>query len=56
MELGLLEKLPVVQLLKNFPTFYGSQRFITIFRRSLHWSLSLARSIQSIPPHSTRYA
>jgi hypothetical protein len=25
----LLKKLPVVQLLKNFPTFYGTQRFIT---------------------------
>jgi hypothetical protein len=47
----LLENLPVVQLLKNFPTFYGTRRFITVFTRALHWSLSLARSIQSIPPH-----
>jgi hypothetical protein len=38
-------------LLKNFPTFYGIRRFITIFTRALHWSLSWARSIQSIPSH-----
>jgi hypothetical protein len=35
-ELSLLEKLPVVQLLKNFPAFYGMQRFITVFRRALN--------------------
>jgi hypothetical protein len=37
-----------VQLLKNFPAFYGTRRFITVFTRALHWSLSWARSIQSI--------
>jgi hypothetical protein len=31
----LLEKPPVVQLLKNFPKFYGTRRFITVFTRSL---------------------
>jgi hypothetical protein len=52
-----LEKPPVVQLLKDFPAFYGTRRFITMFIRALHWSLSWARSIQSIPPHriSLRY-
>jgi hypothetical protein len=30
---------PVVQLLKNFPTFHGSWRFITVFTRAIHWSL-----------------
>jgi hypothetical protein len=44
---GHFEKLPIVQLLKNFPAFYGSRRFITVFTRALHWSLSWARSIQS---------
>jgi hypothetical protein len=34
------EKLPVAQPLKNFPTFYAIQRFITVFTRALHWSLS----------------
>jgi hypothetical protein len=48
---ALLEKLPVVQLLKNYPVFYGTRRFITVFTRALHWSLSWARSIQSIPSH-----
>jgi hypothetical protein len=36
----LLEKLPIVQLLKNFPAFYGTRKFITVFTRALHWSLS----------------
>jgi hypothetical protein len=45
---ALLEKLPTAQLLKNF---YGTRRFITVFTRALHWSLSWARSIQSIPSH-----
>jgi hypothetical protein len=39
------EKPPVVQLLKNFPTLYGTRRFSTVFTRALHWSLSWARSI-----------
>jgi hypothetical protein len=38
---------------KNFPAFYGTQRFITVFTRALHWSLSWARSIQFIPSHPT---
>jgi hypothetical protein len=33
---ALLEKLPVVQPLKNFPAFYGTRRFITAFKRALH--------------------
>jgi hypothetical protein len=36
----LLEKPPIVQLLKNFPAFYGTRRFITLFTRALHLSLS----------------
>jgi hypothetical protein len=46
---ALLEKLPIVQPLKNFPACYGTRRFITAFTRALHWSLSWAISIQS--PH-----
>jgi hypothetical protein len=30
------EKLPIVQPLKNFPAFYGTRRFITVFIRALH--------------------
>jgi hypothetical protein len=48
---ALLEKPPTVQLLKNFPAFYGTRRFITMFIRALYWSLSWARSIQSTPSH-----
>jgi hypothetical protein len=40
MELSFPEKPPIVQLLKNFPAFYGTRRFITMFTRALHWSLS----------------
>jgi hypothetical protein len=50
---ALLQKPSVVQLLKNFPTFYGTRRFNAVFTRALHWSLSWTRSIQSIPPHPT---
>jgi hypothetical protein len=48
---ALLEKLPLVQPLKKFPAFYGTRRFIIVFTRALHWSLSWARSVQSIPSH-----
>jgi hypothetical protein len=37
---ALLEKLPTVQPLKKFSAFYGTRRFITVFTRALHWSLS----------------
>jgi len=46
-----LEKLTGLQLVKKFPSFYGTQRFITAFTSSHHLSLSWASSIQSIPPH-----
>jgi hypothetical protein len=50
---ALLQNLPIVQLLGNFPVFYGTRRFIIAFTRALHRSLSWARSIQSIPSHPT---
>jgi hypothetical protein len=40
-----------VQLLKNFPTLYGTRGFITVFSRALYCSLSWARSIQFILLH-----
>jgi hypothetical protein len=48
---ALLEKPPIVQPLKNFPAFYGTRGFITVFKRALYWSLSWARSIQPTPSH-----
>jgi len=36
----LLEKLLVTQLVKKFPAFYGIRKFITVFTRVRHWSLS----------------
>jgi hypothetical protein len=45
----------VAQLLKNFPSFYGTRRFITGFTRARHWSLSWARSIQFMSPHPLLY-
>jgi hypothetical protein len=43
----LLEKLTVAQLVKRFPVFYGTQRFITVFTKVRHRSLSSASWIQS---------
>jgi hypothetical protein len=36
---------------RNFRAFYGTRRFISVFTRALYWSLSWARSIQSISSH-----
>jgi len=47
----LFEKLTGPQLVKKFPTFYGTRRFITAFTRARHRSLSWAISIQSLPVH-----
>ena len=49
----LLKKLTVSQLVKKFPTFYGTRKFITTFTSARHPYLSCASSIQSIPPHPT---
>jgi hypothetical protein len=40
---SLLGKPPVMQLLKNFPILYGNRRFITAFKKALHWFLTWAR-------------
>ena len=45
----LFEKTARFQLVKKFPAFYGTRRFITIFTRARHLSLFSARSIQSMP-------
>ena len=51
----LLEKLRGPQLVKRFPAFYGTWRFITEFTNSRHLSLSWASSIQSMPSHPTSW-
>ena len=50
-----LEKLTGFQLLKKFPTFYRTQRFITTFTNAHHLSFSWASSIQTIPPRPTSW-
>ena len=47
----LLEKLTGFQLVKKFPAFYGTRRFITALTSVRHLSLSWASPIQSICPH-----
>jgi Na+/alanine symporter len=42
-------RMPFPTTFKNFPTVYGSQKFITVFTTALHWYQSSARSIQYIP-------
>jgi hypothetical protein len=46
----LLEKLIGSKLVKKFPAFYGTRRFITAFTTARHLSLTSARSIQTIHP------
>jgi hypothetical protein len=51
----LLEKLTGSQLVKKFPAFYGTRKFITAFTSARHLSLFWASSIQSIPPRPTSW-
>jgi len=51
----LLEKLTGFQLVKKFPAFYGTRRFITTVTSTYHLSLTWASSIQSTPPHPTSW-
>jgi len=51
----LLEKLTGLQLVKKFPTFHGTRRFITALTSVHHLSLSWASPIQSIYPHPTSW-
>ena len=51
----LLEKLTGFQLVKKFPVFYGTRRFITTFTCACYLSLSWASSIQSKLPHPSSW-
>ena len=51
----LLEKLTDLQLVKKFPAFHGTRRFITSLTSVRHLSLSWASPIQSTYPHSTSW-
>ena len=46
-------KLTGSQLVKKFPAFYRTRRFITAFTSARRLSLSWASSLQSMPPHPT---
>ena len=50
---ALLEKLTGLQLVKKFPAFHGTRKFITALTSVRHLSLSWAGPIQSIYPHPT---
>ena len=45
----------VLQLVKKFPAFYGTRKFITVLTSPRHLSLSWANSIQSPQPLSTSW-
>ena len=49
----LLEQLTGLKLVKKFPEFHGTRRFITALTSVRHLSLSWASPIQSIYPHPT---
>jgi len=51
----LLEKLTGLQLIKNFPEFHRTRRFITALTSVRHLSLSWANPIQSIYTHPTSW-
>ena len=51
----LLDKLTGLQLVKKFPAFYGTRRFITALTSVRHLSLSCASPIQSSYPHPTSW-
>ena len=51
----LLEKLTGLQLVKKFPAFHGTRRFITALTSVHHLSLSWANPIHFIYPHSTSW-
>ena len=51
----LLEKLTGLQLVKKFPAFHGTRRFITALTSFRHLSLSWASPIQSIHTHPTSW-
>jgi len=47
----ILEKLTVTQPIMKFLAFYATQRFIIVFTRVHHWSLTWARWIQFTHSH-----
>jgi len=51
----LFEKLTGSQLVKKFPAFYRTRRFITAFTSARRLSLSWARSIQSMSQNITSW-
>ena len=51
----LLEKLTGLQLVKKFPAFHGTRRFIAALISFRHLTLSWASPIQSIYPHPTSW-
>ena len=51
----LSEKLTVLYLVKKYPVFYGTHRFITAFTTTSHLSLTWAKAISSMPPHPTSW-
>jgi hypothetical protein len=42
-----LGKLPVAQLLKTFPAFHGTRRFINVSTTDLRWSVSWVTSVHT---------
>ena len=52
---SLLKNLTALQLVKKFPTFHGTWRFITVFISSRHLWLSWASLIHPITSHPTAW-
>ena len=51
----LLEQLTDCLIVKRFPTFCGTRKFIVVFTSARYLSLSWAISVQSMPPYPTSW-
>ena len=49
------ETLTGPRLVKKFPAFYRTRKFITTLKSACHRSLSSAKIIKSMPPHPTSW-
>jgi hypothetical protein len=49
----LFEKLNVTHLFKKIPLSYGTRRFVTVFTKARHWTLSWVSWIQFAPSNPT---
>jgi len=45
------DELVAAQVIKKFPAFYTTRKFITVIREACHWSLSRVRQVHFTHSH-----